>query len=320
MANDMIQFTTPVGRLVGGSVDKAIVTDADGKPLMIKSGPNMGKPTVKYYVALAIAKTPGVAHWASEAAWGALIWGVGHKAFPGVAASPNFSWKVEDGDSQIPNLKGHKPCDREGYKGCWILHCGSSWPIKAYDYKNSGKIEIDPKQIKRGYFVQLALSCQGNSSAQKPGVYLNPQGIDLTAFGPEITAGFDADSAGFGQNIALPAGASLTPVGGMPVGAPPPSPATGVAPPVPGAGAAYVPAPLPGAYAAPAAPAAPVPPANPAILGGAPPAPPAAPAAPAAPVDPRGVPTAKAAGATVDAMLAWPGWTLDTLKANGYVS
>jgi hypothetical protein len=31
-------------------------------------------------------------------------------------------------------------------------------------------------------------------------------------------------------------------------------------------------------------------------------------------------PTAKAAGATLAQMLAWPGWTLDTLKANGYVA
>jgi hypothetical protein len=318
MANELIYFTTPVGRLVGGSVDKPQDKDADGKPLIIKSGPNIGKPTVKYYVAIAIPKTPGVAHWASEPQWGAHIWDVGHKAFPGVAASPQFSWKVEDGDSQVPNLKGHKPCDREGYKGCWVMHCGSNWPMKAYDYKNTGKVEIDPKQIKRGYFVQIAISCQGNGSAQKPGVYLNPQGVDLTAFGPEITTGFDADSAGFGQNVSLPPGATLTPVGGMTAGVTPPPPATSVAPPVPGAGAPFVPPPLPGAYAAPAAPAAPLPPANPAILGVAPPDWPAPPAAPA--VDPRGVPTAKAAGATLDAMLAWPGWTLDTLKANGYVN
>jgi hypothetical protein len=36
-------------------------------------------------------------------------------------------------------------------------------------------------------------------------------------------------------------------------------------------------------------------------------------------VDPRGVPTVKAAGATIDQMLAWPGWGLELLKANGYI-
>ena len=35
-------FTTPVGRLVMGSLYKPQTTDADGKPLVVKSGPNAG--------------------------------------------------------------------------------------------------------------------------------------------------------------------------------------------------------------------------------------------------------------------------------------
>lgn len=321
MANELIQFTTPVGRLVGGSVSVPQDKDADGKPLIIKTGKNTGQPTVKYYVALAIPKAPGQQHWAQRPAglpanvpyWGEQIWAVGHKAFPNVAASHQFAWKVEDGDSEIPNKKGTKPCNREGFAGNWILHCGSTWPIQAVEYEKTGKAPIDPKTIKRGYYVEIAISCQGNGSGQNPGIYLNPQCINLRAFGPEIVVGFDADNAGFGQGGALPPGASTTPPASSFASAPPPAGAA----PVPAPGAPYTPPPMAGLAPPAAAPAVP----NPAILAPPPASPAAPPAPPAAPAqDPRGVPTAKAAGASLDQMLTWPGWTLDLLKANGYVA
>ena len=56
-------FTTPVGRLVMGSLYKAQDKDADGKPLLIKSGPNAGQPKVQYFFALAVPKAPDETHW-----------------------------------------------------------------------------------------------------------------------------------------------------------------------------------------------------------------------------------------------------------------
>ena len=289
----------PVGRLVGGSVGRGNDKDAAGHPYIIKTGPKAGQPTVKYYVGIAIPKIPGHTHW-SQTEWGAAIWRVGHTAFPGIAQNPSFAWKVEDGDSVIPNTNGKRPADRPGYKGCWVLHCGTSLPIKACNA--DGSAAIDPAQIKCGYYVQVAIMCQGNGSPQKPGVYLNPQAVALAGVGEEIAQGMNTASVGFG-GAALPAGATL-----------PPNLLTPAAPPVPGVAPA-APA-LPPTYAPPV-PAAQTPPVpgvapNAAILA-VPPVPPM-PAAPAGPA-----PTAKAAGATLDQMLAWPGWNLETLKSQGYV-
>src|SRR5258708_39056580 len=115
MANEKVQFLTPkhpVARLVGGSVGTARDKDADGKPYTIKTGTRAGHATTKRYIAVAIPKQ-GEAHWATTE-WGAKVWAVGHTAFPGIAQSPQFAWKIEDGDSTIPNTKGKRPCDRTG--------------------------------------------------------------------------------------------------------------------------------------------------------------------------------------------------------------
>jgi hypothetical protein len=307
MANEKVQFLTPkhpVGRLVGGSVGQGRDKDADGHPYVIKTGANAGKPQIKYYIAVAIPKG-AEQHWSSTE-WGAKIWQVGHTAFPGIAQNPAFAWKVEDGDSQIPNTKGKKPCDRTGYKGNWILHCGTSIPIKACNA--DGSALIDAAQIKCGYYVQVALMCAGNGSAQKPGVYLNPQAVALQFVGEEIVQGLDIASVGFGGATA-PAGASAPPNVLTGVMAPP---APGVSVPITPAAPAFVP-PM-AALAPPAVPGVPAP--NAAILAppAAPVAPMAPPAPPAAPVGPQMTP--KAAPFTYQQLIA-AGWTDATLRQNG---
>ena len=318
-STDSVRFTTPVGRIVGGSVGKGRTKTGDGKPLLIKTGKNAGQPGEQWYIGLAIPKG-AEQHWASTA-WGQQIWNVGHAAFPGIASRPDFAWKVEDGDSTIPNKNNKRPCDQTGYKGCWILHLAQFYAIPACNYKETGKTPIEPNSIKRGYYVQVVVDCRGNGSAQTPGVYLNPTLVDLTAFGEEIVAGPDADAAGFGQGIVLPPGASMTPIGAMPPGVVPAPAAPGAFPPPPAVGgpvpapAFKAPPPFPGAPAAPVAAPAP----NPAILGA--PVPPPAVAAPPppapAPVGPQM--TAKAAGASYESFRA-AGWTDDQLRANGYLA
>jgi hypothetical protein len=301
-----VQFITPVGRLLGGSVSVPRDKDAEGKPLLIKSGLNQGKPTVQYYLALAIAKGTEQ-HWANTE-WGAKVWQIGHAAFPGIAQAPAFAWKIEDGDSAIPNTKGKKPCDREGYKGHWILHLATSHAPKACTAK--GTVAVDPAQIKAGFYVSVAIMCQGNGSTQKPGVYLNPQAVNLEGEGDEIIQGVDTASAFANSGAALPAGAR--PLTNLM--APPAVPgAPSAAPPVPAVPAnipaGYTPGPVPGTF---------VPPANPAILA-APPAVPGVPVPAAAPAAPAGpVLTPKAAGFTYQ-QLVNAGWTDETLRANGYI-
>ena len=92
MATQRTNFTTPVGRLVMGSLYKAQTTDADNKPLLVKQGPNAGQPTVRYFFALAIPKNPGETHFA-QTEWGQKIWQAGHAGFPqGQANAPTFAW------------------------------------------------------------------------------------------------------------------------------------------------------------------------------------------------------------------------------------
>jgi hypothetical protein len=294
-----INLTTPVGRIVQGDLAKAQpVLDNLGKQKLTRDG----HPAIQHFISLAIPKTPGHTHWA-QTEWGKQIWDEGNRAHPNFAPHPTFSWKIEDGDSQIPNKKGKKNGDREGFPGHWILKFRSGFLPKTYNA--DGSLSIPADQIKCGYYVQVNCSVAGNTG-DSPGVYLNPNMVALSGYGEEIIAGPDASEAGFGA-APLPPGASATPVGGF---VPPAVPGTGVAPAVPPSFAAPtpIPSPVPAAATPTTSPSSP-PPINPAFL--APPPPPAVPAAP-----PAKQLTAKAAGASY-ADLIKAGWTDALLVQHG---
>lgn len=294
--SEAIQFTTPVGRLVTGSVFKAETKDNQGNPLMVKSGPNMGQPTQKYSFGLAIAKTdPGMTEL-----YGKFL-AAGKQGFPslfdaaGNCLQPAFSLKVTDGDSAVPNSKGNKPCDREGWPGHFIVFFSGSFAPKVYNGENMPL--TNPDDVKRGYYIRIVGSVKENGNTEKPGVYCNYSLIQLCGYGAEISSGPDVATA-FAAPVSLPQGASATPL------------APAVAPALPGAVAPGLPVaapalPTPGFTAPAAAPVVaapalpPSPAAQPAAVLGAPasvispssvPAP--APAAdflapaPAAPVEP----------------------------------
>lgn len=291
MANERVVFTTPVGRLVGGSLYKPYTKDAEGKPLVTKTGPNAGQSRVEYYIAIAIPKGAET-HW-GQTAWGAPIWAAGHAAWPGGQAQhPTFAWKIEDGDSTIPNKKGKKPRDHEGCPGHWILRFSGGYAPSVWNSDGSAPIQ-EQDAVKPGYYIQIRGSVSGNGSASQPGIYLNHDKVALAGFGPEIRTGEDVGQAGFGKGVDLPAGASRVPVGGMAEGAAP-APAPVVAPPVA--------APAPVAVAP-----------HPGFLTAAPPPPVAAP--PAAPV-PERVMLAAAGGVTYEAFIA-SGWTDALLVQHG---
>lgn len=321
MAQTAVQFLTPIGRMVAGNLYEAQTTDAEGRPLVTKTGPQAGQPRVDFYFGLAIPKAPGQTHWAVKPAgwpadkpyWGELIWNRGHQAFPqGQAQNPQFAWKITDGDSAIPNKAGRKPCDREGYPGHWVLAFSSGFAPKIVTADGSQPI-LEPGAVKCGYYIQVLGTVDGNGSMQQPGIFLNHQGVALAGYGPEITSGPDLKGAGFGG--ALPAGASTVPVGGMTPAAAVPTPGAGVAPP-PAAAVPTPATPAPIASTTAPAPAAAVPPAivpNPAILQ----PPPAAAAAPAP--APARVMTAKAAGAPYEDFIS-KGWNDALLVQHGYMT
>lgn len=296
---DRTDILTPVGRLVQGSLYKAQTTDAEGKPLVNKSGPAIGQPRVDFFFALAIPK--GAERGWHETPWGQKIVATGYAAFPQAAQSPTFAWKVTDGDSTVPNKKGRKPCDREGYPGHWVLNFSSGFAPKIYNSDGSQQI-LEPDAVKLGSYVQVSGTVAGNGSQSQPGIFLNHSMVALAGYGPEIVVGPDAASVGFGQGVALPQGASATPV-------------VGAFNPAPVPGPAGYPAPVPGPTFAPMQPApapAPIAP-NPAFL--------AVPPVPVAPPAPSPLPSgramsAKANGATYAQMLA-AGWTDVTLAQHG---
>lgn len=288
-----VNITSPVCRIVMGSLYDAQTTDAEGKPLVVKSGPNAGQPRINYFFAVAIPKGTET-HW-TQTPWGLQIWNVGNAAFPNAAQSPAFAWKIEDGDSQIPNRNGRKPCDNEGWPGNWIVKFSGGFAPKIYRQEGSGYVQVLEKDFcKPGYYVEVAFSVDGNNSQQQPGVYLNHGMVCFRAYGPEIVFGPDVASAGFGA-APLPPGASTVPLAGT---APLPS-AAPVAPPV---------------IAAPIAPPAVAVTPRPEIL--TPPAPPAPPVA--APVRVPAM-TAAANGVPYDQWIA-QGWTDALLIGNGYMT
>lgn len=276
-------ITSPVGRLIQGSLYKPQTTDDNGQPLVYKSGSMAGQPRSNYFFALAIPKGQEQ-HW-SQTPWGQQIWNEGHAAGAQFVNLPGFAWKIIDGDSTLPDQKGKRWCDKENFPGHWVIRFGGSYAPKIYGMENGGFVlHQEPDFIKPGYYVQVAFSCEFNGDSRRPGMYMNHSMVCLSGYGPEIVYGPDVNEAGFGK-APLPAGASAVPVG-----------------------AASMPA-----QAAPAAPANVTPNhafvANAAAAPAAPPAPPPAPAAPARQMT-------AAATATYEQYLA-AGWTDAQLIANG---
>lgn len=285
---------TPVGRLVQGSLYDGKTTDAENRPLEYKTGPNAGQQRLDFFFSIAIAK--GVEqHW-SQTTWGALIYQVGKQSFPqGQHASPAFAWKIIDGDSAVPNKNGKKPCDREGFKGHWILNFSSGFAPGIYNADGTQQM-LQPNAVNLGDYIQVYGNVSGNESQQQPGIYLNHSMVAFAGYGDRIVVGADPKSVGFG-NSPLPAGVSATPKsqGFNPV------------PPVETTPAPQAPAAAPAAYVPPVT-QIPVTP-HTAIL-----TPPVTPAAP--PPVPVRVMTEKCQGATYEQLIG-AGWTDALLVQHG---
>lgn len=300
MSNNAHNFTTTVGRLVGGDLFLGRDKDLEGRPLTTSDG----KPRVEFVVVVAFPKTdPKTEELRGE------IYRAGMEGFPahfpnGQCTLPTFSFKWTDGDSQVPNQRGTKPCDKEGYPGNWVITFKGSFAPKVYNANNEQI--LDPKAVKRGDYVRVAGSARANGKQTKPGVYVNHSLIQLCGYGEEISSGPDAATA-FAAPAHLPAGASATPVapsGGMPApdGVPMPAPA-GV--PTPGS----APAPMPGFGAVPqGVPANGAPPIAPAPLAPPPPA-----AAPPVKTTKPGCPH------TYEQLVA-AGWNDEQMRAAGHLA
>lgn len=360
------RFTTPVMRMVQGSVDEAQTKDQQGNPRVVKSGPNAGQPNPQYFIGGAVAKNDPAwpAFWetlcrqafadfpnlfphgidAIIQAGGPQAWFItppqGH-AQPWIM-HPQFSFKIMDGDGFDQNGKANS--SKEGFAGHWVVRFASAYPPRCFHAgRYAAHEQIQEKgAIKRGYFVRVNGTVEGNGNAQRPGLYVNLDMVELAAYGPEIVSGPDAADAFGAGPAALPAGATAAPMtpaapaAGAPAAPTPAAPAP--AAPVPAAApspAAASPAPVSPAPAAPytgymgngastavapsPAPAPSAPTATPSPTSVAPPPPPPAHVAapPAPPAGPTMLPAAN--GASYEQMIA-AGWTDDTLRAHGMMA
>lgn len=199
----MKEILFPVSRFVGGSLYKSET----------RKNEKTGEERQQFSFAIAIAKGTEN-HW-NQTEWGRLIWSEGAENAPSMHQNPAFAWKVKDGDSAVPNRKGNKPCDNEGWRGHWVLWLSSGFAPKIYNADGSQPInEVDA--VKPGYFIQVFGNVAFNKSTDSPGVYLNYAAVAFSAYGPEIqlSAGVDAAAVGFGKGQ-LPPGATNAPAAGM---------------------------------------------------------------------------------------------------------
>ena len=204
-----INFLTPVGRTVQGSLWEGRSHKRNGDPYTYSKGAKKGQPYSQFFIAIAILKTdPG---W--EELWAKIVQAA-QFTWPQHFQLPTFSWKYRDGDSLVPNTEGRVPCEQEGFPGCHILSFTSTTPRPVYERRDNKIFELtDPSTVKRGYYIQINGSVVGNDSADKPGVYLNLGGALLIGYGPEIQYGPDGEAMFGNAPVAdLPAGASAAPV------------------------------------------------------------------------------------------------------------
>ena len=232
---------TPVGRLVQGHPMVGQTTDMENRPLTFKDG----SPRTNYFFAIAVPKTDP--DW--NRFWGE-VYAVGVEGFPaGQYQQADFSWKVADGDAP-------QHANKEGFPGHWVIKCSSSYLPSIYTSDVPVQAIVDKSQLKRGDWVHVSVSVAPNGNQLKPGVYLNGNMVQRIAYGEEIQSGPDANAV-FAAPVAIPVGASATPIatGAIPVTTPTTAPApVGVPPvaPAPVAPALVAPAPVAPAPVAPA--------------------------------------------------------------------
>lgn len=232
----MAQFTfvTPVARLIHGHPIKqnTRTDDVTKQPLIGKDG----QPVKEVYIGIAIPKG-SESDW-KDTEWGKQIMMAALDAENGYDSAttrrPDFSFKVVDGDSDIPNKNGVAPNTDQYKRGHWVLNLTTRIPYPCYHFGKYSPLDAiqDVNAIKLGDYVRVNIVAKGNKPAKSPGVYLNPNLLELSRAGEAIIregSGPDAASVfGGGMAPSAPVAAPVAP------SAPVPPPATDllVTPPV----------------------------------------------------------------------------------------
>lgn len=208
------EITTVVGRLIAGH---PMVSKPKKDNQNQQKYDKNGDPMVSFYCGFAIKK--GVETDWKQTDWGQIIQQEALSGFPaGEYKHPSFAWKIDDGDSNIPNKKGKIPCQREGWPGHWVLHLNNGYPYSCY---HDGKFNLfesiqDKNEIKTGDYCQFVIFTQPNNingKVETDGMYLNPTLFNLVRAGQLIVSANEPDaSEKFGAGgAALPTGAVVDP-------------------------------------------------------------------------------------------------------------
>lgn len=354
-----LRLTSPRGRFVQGDAFEPQTKDQQGNPLTIKTGPNAGQPTKRWFMAVAYPKNhpetlPYLMQLAQLAAqsW-PMYFPNGATPTPPLfgCTHPRFAMKIMDGDGMDDN--GKPNAGKEGFAGHWVVKYSTAvaapgvWQEPNFD--EMARIN-DPRMLPRGYYVRINHGTQSNENDQRPGLFVNldkvaicadQNGASIIQSGPTAAEAFGGQTitTSYAVNPPAPAGGALIAKPGVDLDAyrragwtdeqlVQHGHATRAAPaPLPApTPAAPPPAPIPAASTPPAvpvpAPVTPSPSSPPAPYAGYIPATPPVPGAPApAPVP---APAARvmlpaANGATYEAMIA-AGWTDAMLVHHGMMA
>jgi hypothetical protein len=205
-------FTGPEGRFVQGDAFEAQTKDQQGAPLTVKTGPNAGQPTKRWFMAIAYPKSdphtlPYLQKLAeiARAAWPAHF----QQFNPGLppmfgCTHPKMSLKIMDGDGMDDNGKPNNA--KPGFAGHFIVKYSTS--IQAPAVFHAGKYDpaeqvFDPRELPRGFYVRVFASAEGNANDQRPGIYVNLSKVEIRRPGEIIVSGPSAEDAfgGNGQTI-----------------------------------------------------------------------------------------------------------------------
>ena len=214
-------FVTPVARLIHGHPMKQNLKTnrKTEQPVLDKAG----QQVKEIYIGIAIPKA-GEADW-KDTEWGKQIVMAATDAEFGydvaMTKRTDFSWKVIDGDSDVPNKEGNVP-NQDPYKvGHWVLHLNTRIPYNCYHIGKYSPLDAiqDANAIKLGDYVRVNIMARGNKPSETPGVYLNPNLLELSRQGEAIV-----------REGSVPDAASVF-GGGAPAPTPAPAPSAPATPP-----------------------------------------------------------------------------------------
>lgn len=223
-----LRLTSPRGRFVQGDAFEAQTTDQQGAPLTIKTGPNAGQPTKRWFMAFAFSKTdpetlPYLQQIASYAAqtWPAYFPNGVNMSAPNFGCThPRFSFKIVDGDGVDDNGKSNR--DKAGFAGCWVVKYSTSiqapgvWQEPNFD--EMARLS-DPRAFPRGYYGRVNHTIQSNDNDQRPGLYVNLDKVAVSQNqnGAEVIQSGPTAAEAFGASAPPVPGAAPAPAGLQPV-------------------------------------------------------------------------------------------------------